>query len=766
MNNEKPTKKVVKKVVKKPTKPEPADKKGTGGFFSKLFGGSRKEAPAKTPKKVIKKPITPNINKGQQAKPAQEPIKEQVSPLASKRRSEQVKSQGPTKAEPEYDIERSFIGKEDSQSIYGGKRMRQSVFIYAPPSKFLPIQEEINRQYEDVTAVGTSSLADLISVYNTKNDTRNIIVFSDADETTAGLLPFLSVVTNIKISNPEILQISIVFAKSANPEVLRQKSYSKYINMVQLPVEFDRISENHIKQIMAMVIKNQPTYVHEEDKKIEVPKAATAKTKLTVEMPFEVLSIEDLRQKVNEARKMRTAETDAVVEDKIRNTTKETFKDDMDDISTLLPELNVLKEYGERLREYLETAHDNLSPEEVTKLAATQLGLTMVEADTLEQIFNPMVDKILQGVNSEDENVRYRSKSDSQSLEEYSLPDDADVNDEKIQELLAIRNEIRDKTLNGINEYQSNVALLNNTLETHKQLVQQSQLALKDSMESIEDISEPELVEYAALQVSKMEETKLAVNKSKDAIVKKMENTIQYATSVLKDAKVIITIDDILIDFLNSDRELMKTNTTKRVYSVDNPLRARGKIHVLTGIDDLLKYFYLVVQPATLVINTFVNINFKEGTIIHTLDQYALSDHTVRPNIININTEVDNLNYISTIVTKLKYTAQFYNKVVFLIKPEHLPYFEKAFNEVSEVVCVTSTAPDSLRDVNQTLSKIKPIETIYAKSVLVVGYDEAITPKEELRVAMNLTPDIGQFYLPTIEDKEDLKRFIITLRKI
>ena len=95
-----------------------------------------------------------------------------------------------------------------------------------------------------------------------------------------------------------------------------------------------------------------------------------------------------------------------------------------------------------------------------------------------------------------------------------------------------------------------------------------------------------------------------------------------------------------------------------------------------------------------------------------------------------------------------------------------MPYFEKAFNDVSEVVCVTSTAPDSLRDVNQTLSKIKPIETIYAKSVLVVGYDEDITPKEELRVAMNLTPDIGQFYLPTIEDKEDLKRFIITLRKI
>lgn len=721
------------------------------GLLGRLFG--KGEPKSKAEKKApisIKKPNNDKVNT-----PIKPPIKK---PIIADKKEPLIKTKEPLIKQPQV-TERAYLTKKESEEQYKEKSMEQTVFLFAPPPTILPVQKYINESFEGITCIGTSSIGSVISEYQNKLNSRHILVMIDSDTSLNQLKEFLNLVVSIKNTNPELLNIYVVLAKSVNTRLLTSESFASSLNIYQLPGDMSHISENTMDKILSKIVENQPVYIKPENK-IQPPKPARKKDILTMEEPFRTQNIEELRKRVAEARINKTPDDEKVLENAVLNMKSQ---EDVDKLSDILPEISVLKTYGEQLAEYMESGRENLSPEQISELALSQLELSIVQEETIKNIFSQLVKSAENQANIKDRNIRHATREDANILSSLKFTEDINNSDKEIQDALQVREEVKQKAIQGFDNYKKDIKILSNAVEAQKQLIQGAQKQLMETIDENQDVIPEDLSKAANLQLVYMDSIKDDIEENKKALQVKMTDTLNYVSTVFKDYNVLISIDDILIERLVSDREKLKANNIKKIYTVDNKLQLNSKMMVLNGTNVLKDLMKSVIQKTTLVITTIDDMNL-EGKSVSDSREFLEKDYSFLPNIVTVNREYD-LDAMPALIKKLKYIAAKYNKVVFLFENIDQKFIDIVSKEVPEVVFVTGITNDDMISTNYQLKNIRNNESVYSITIMVYGFEDQF-PYEELLVNIGALPTDRIFVLKPITNTDIAKNTVMLLRSV
>lgn len=719
--------------------------KGKKGLFGRLFGKGNpppdKTAKQKQSDKILDKPEPPVKNK---------------PPMKNK----DITDRKPPIINQDKEVnERAYLTKEESEEQYKEKSMEQTVFLFAPTDVILPVQKYINESFEGITCIGTSSIGNVISEYQNKLNSRHILVMVDSDDSLVQLKEFIGLVVSIKNTNPELLNIYVVLAKTVNTKLLTGESFASSLNIYQLPGDMTHISENTINKILSKIVEQQPVYIKPEDR-IKPPKIAKKKDILTMEEPFRTQNIEELRRKVAEAKMGKTKEDEEVLRNAVLNMKSQ---EDVDRLSDILPEISVLKTYGEQLTEYMESGGENLSPEQIAELALSQLELSVVQEETIKDIFAQLVRSAETQAEAKDRSIRHATREDANVLSSLKFTDDIENSDKEIQDALQIREEVKQKAIEGFDNYKKEIKVLSNAVEAQKQLIQSAQKQLMDTINENEDMIPEDLANAANMQLVYMDGIKDDIEENKKALQVKMTDTLNYVSTVFKDYNVLISIDDILIERLVSDREKLKANNIKKIYNVENKLQLNSKMMIFNGVDLLKDLMRSVIQKTTLVITTMEDINL-EDKFTSNVREFLEKDYSFLPNVVTLNREYD-LETLPALIRKLKYIASKYNKVIFLFDNQDQEYINQVAKEIPEVIFVTGISGDSMASTNYQLKNTREVESIYSTTIMVYGFADQF-PYEELLVNIGVRPTDRIFVLNPITSTEVAKNTVMLLRSV
>ena len=716
-------------------------KKEKKGLFSKLFNSNNNKKPKNNSKKEI-------IQGNKELKDVKINSKDNNNLI-----EDNIKKSG------NKELKRPYLTKEESVSQYNSKEMEQNVFLFAPPNVILPVQKYINENFNGITCIGTSSIANIIEEYKRKLNSRQIILFIENTTSLKQLLEFLSLAISIKSSNPELLNIYIILAKGVDYSPLQSKEYAGFINIFQLSSDLTKISENSVNKILSRIVEQQPVYIKPEEK-IETPKLAVKKNVLTVNEPFKTVNINELRERVAKAKLLKNTDQEDVLKDTVLNINSQK---DVENLSDVIPELSVLKTYGEQLSEYMKSNKENLSPEQITELAVSQLELTAVQQETIKDIFAELVKSAEEAAETKDKNIRHSTMEDVNILADTKFSNDLDKDDDKIQETLVLREEIRQKAIQGFEGYKKEIKVISNAIEAQKQLIQGSQKQLMETIQENQEKLEPEVVKAADLQLVYMNDIKEDINKNKNALQVKMGNTLNYVSTVFKDYNVLISIDDVLIEKLVSDREKLKANNIKKVYTVENKLQLNSKLMIWNDVNALKDMLKTIIQPTTLVITSFEGIDYGQK-VVSDAETFMEKDYSFLPNIVTIKKSVE-LDLLKSIINKMKYLASSYNKVLFLLDSSDKEYIDIVSKEVPEVVYVTGIGNSSTECANKELTSLRNTDSILSYTIIPYGYEEQI-PYNELLIKLGAKNTDKIVIIKQIKDVNTAKNALILLRSV
>lgn len=704
--------------------------------------------------------IPPYANQGSMNQNRPEPLGNSVNPPQQGNNPQQfMGNQDPAR--------REYYSKKDSQAVYGEKTMEQNVFMYADKSKFISIQKYVNEHYSGVYMMGTSALGEVLECFKTKLNSRTVILFISNEEEFVGLISFIEFLLNIKLKNPELMSISIVLTKDVRTEIVKNIKNYNALNIYKLDKDLSQLSTDIVDNIMTQVVKNQPTYLKEVEKKsTDRPKQAKRRQMLDVNNKFRVKNIDEIRKEINIDRKLDPEKLYDMVSDSIINLKTE---EDIKKFINMVPELSVLNEYSDTLEEYMAENTDDLSPKELSDIVLSKLEVSAVQREVLENIFETLIDYAEKKVSVEDEKVVESNRGLVMRLE--------DPNELETNMLFERREDIKKKVTQGFEEYKKNVRMISNAIELRKQLYQKVQLKLKPVVsDGVYNQVDNETKDVTAELLVQLEEDKKALDKSRVDVEKKMISTFDYVKSLFRDYNVLITIDDVIIDRLKEDKERALSNSVKKVYRVDNELVARGRFIKLYDQDHFNKLSKVVFNNNFIVITNIEDMEFTDKMVFKNANDFITEDYTQTDvNVVRISDWNDPSkleDQMNLLINKLKYIGKYFRKVMFVLDENVNEYIEnRIIKELADVAIFTDTSKENLIKVNRFTKELNKFTNIYGKTIILNNYDseKSELTLNEIRTLANIGKGTKEMFVNTntiLKDKKEMTKFILEMRKL
>lgn len=668
---------------------------------------------------------------------------------------------------PEYDVDRQYFSSQESKDVYGKKEMQQNIFLYAPKTNFISIQKYINENYTGAVVMGTSALADVIDVYKQKLNSQNVIMFVGSEEELTGLIPFIEFLINIKKRNPEVLNIYIIICKNVRNVILKNVKSINLCNILQTQSGIETLSAQNVDDVMAEVVKRQPTYLDNKIEKVSIPKKAKRRKTVDANNLFRLKNLDELKREVNQNR---SSADDEKLYNKLRNSLLEAKSvEDVNNMVDMIPELSVLKEYADELNEYLEEADGTLSVSQLNEIALSKLELNTLQQEVLEEIFGSVISYAERNADVENEKVRNYNRGIVANIEK--------VDDSDVAKLLEQREILKEKVTAGFTKYKTMVQATANAIEAQRILTQQLQSSLKPILEdgTFSKIDHDTKVVTKEVMINLEKLKRKHVQENKD-VQNTMMETLSYVNSLYREMNVVIKLDDVIIDKLIEDKNRAETASINKIYTVDNELKARSKVLYVLDKSDFRKLTKAIYDRSFLVVTNIPELEFSEKVKVQTSNQFVESDYTEKDvNVVRIMDweDRDRLeDRVNLMISKLKFISKYFKKVIFIFDDNIDDYIRnKVLDEVAEFIVMTDIEKENLIKTNTLMKLTGNYKGIFGKTVIYNKYDPETCElsMNEIRTMANVGRGIKEVFVDTyksLRSRDELTKIVVQFRQL
>lgn len=666
-----------------------------------------------------------------------------------------------------YDVDRQYFSSQESKEVYGQKEMQQNIFLYAPKTNFISIQKYINENYTGAVVMGTSALADVIDVYKQKLNCQNVIMFVGSEEELTGLIPFIEFLISIKRRNPEVLNIYIIICKNVRNVILKNVNAINLCNILQTQSGIETLSAQNVDDVMAEVVKRQPTYLDTKIEKVSIPKKAKRRKTVDANNLFRLKNIDELKKEVNQNR---SSTDDEKLYNKLRNSLLEAKSvEDVNNMVDMIPELSVLKEYADELNEYLEESDGSLSISQLNEIALSKLELNNLQQEVLEEIFGSVIKYAERSADVENEKVRNYNRGIVANLEK--------VDDTDVAKLLEQREVLKERVTAGFTKYKTMVQATANAIEAQRILTQQLQTSLKPILEdgtfSKIDNDTKVVTKEVMLNLEKLKRKHVQENKD---VQNTMMETLSYVNSLYRELNVVIKLDDVIIDKLIEDKNRAETASINKIYNVDNELKARSKVLYVLDKGDFRKLTKAIYDRSFLVVTNISELEFSEKVKVQTSTQFVEGDYTERDvNVVRIMDweDRDRLeDRVNLMISKLKFISKYFKKVIFIFDDNIDDYIRnKVLDEVAEFIVMTDIEKEKLIKTNSLMKLTDNYKGIFGRSIIYNKYDPETCElsMNEIRTMANVGRGIKEIFIDTyksLRSRDELTKIVVQFRQL
>lgn len=640
------------------------------------------------------------------------------------------------------EMQRKYYSEEQSKEVYGDRRMEQNVFMYAPRRAFISIQKYINDKYEGIVVVGTSEVTSARDAFEDKLNSKHIVLFIEKQDEFENLRDLIETGIRIRSQNPDTLKVIIVISGEVSDKALKVFNGNNLLTAYHLPKGFDNLRTKELDFIFSTVVNSQPTYPKE--RTVQMPKPAVKRKQLD-ELTLNIRDLAGLKAMVTNARdNSDRVEVVKTVEDKIAHATREV---DTIEAVQMIPEYRQLEKYKQELDEYLEIAGENIDVDKANKIIVSRLEVTHMQQEITKEIFSTIINS--KDLNRAEVEVRNRNEAIIKAL------DMKKEETEDIDDLIVVREEMKNAVKEQLSEYQLMVQTISNAVTANSIQItgyQEELLAISDNTDN------EEIKEFSEGFISKLAEERNVLVEVQTATENSLVEVVNYTRELLKGYAIIVEVDDLIIGKLLEDRESTTAilNASIRTGISETGVKLKTSTTVLVNEESIKNWIPKVLGITDIVITDIDDIPFKENMIIETPREFIDNTDLTGSNVIQISGE-EPRELMRAMLRKIELLETNYTRFAFILSRNISDdWMNMALdNSVETIYSIDANGDDAI--ILNGLIPERETETYRGVKLLINNYE---TNKEEisrqaLKTTAGIDDSVGEFHINTDNPIED-----------
>lgn len=627
-----------------------------------MFGKAKtsEEKSSEVRKKVRRKKVSQEddiLQEGQQTK----------GPIKQNWITEDIHRQEYREAQEPEDQMTPVYTKEESELIYNKKSMRQEIFLYASPEIFNPIVDYYTKNKYGIVMVGSNVITQVKDIYKSLMS-RNIIIIHSNNDLSEQVADFITELLRFKTINPDGLKIHLILTEEINSKKFIEQ-YLKYtqtkLSIMAVPCKVTSFTASILDSLIAKIVEQQPVFDFGDD----IPVKANVADKqdfITAENIFKLDDLSTMRKEIKNIKAM-------AVSDRVKQNTevekiieRGDINKGVKDLVECLPEARLLEMYDERLNEYLREVETTVNTTyDINKILDNSMEVSELKEHSINAIINNKLSTLLTKAKESEKRAREHSKA---ILTELSK------NEEDVDILWQKRNELKENLMNSYADYKYNIQMISNTISLRKQLYIELQNEVANTIQPHMDKLNDKVVKKAIVLSKHFKESQLEYDKVSESIIKTFSDTVDFSNKLLKEANVIIEIDEIVVEKLQNENRQLKASNIQTVREVDTLLKEKGSLNFVLNV--LSTTWILSNRSPRILYIAMGDVEIfndakpagVEDVSIEDIDTVTWSNNNELPTVINAcSATQENISAIIRFLPKLNYIARQYDKIVFLV---------------------------------------------------------------------------------------------------
>ena len=568
------------------------------------------------------------------------------------------------------------ISYEKAANIYGKKSMEQTVFMYSNNEYFPVIQKHYNSEFRDIRTIGTSALNQMSSIFSERAISKYIMLFVLEHNEVSYIKEFINSLGLDQIQ-PNVLNILIVIDSSISVEsLLTTEHQRKFIKVRSINMSKTPLTKTILNKLMSVVVQDQPAYVVPEKDLIEPKKV----NPYSVTKDISRLNSNDLsalKDTVKEIKKVSYGSD--LRRELVRNIVGE------GDINSLLnkvedvPHLKIIKAVEDEVEEQLELIrHNPRMKDQVEEMISRKLLLSTMRTAEMEVMISDIIDSAVTRMESVDKSLRDYNRNAVMELKEIGGHDD----------LLKKREEIKTDISDRFGTYKALIQMISNSANIQAQAYINARNEIGNLLSNNRMNVSEDIMTVTTNQLQIMDSRKDSYLSQVKVSHDKMIEALDVTNKLLESYKILVSLDDVIINSLLEENEILRQMQPVRV-NVESTFKSNGiNLISLPGSGMLTIFNTFLTDMDLIVYHGSRNIPSEiPGIGIYNIKEFLSTgwERPVEPHMINLSYErsvtnpmefitesefdLNSNSVVERLISKLDYVSSSYANIYVIFEP-------------------------------------------------------------------------------------------------